>query len=133
MITRESIVKDFMKAMEVPIDEDYNVAGLELAMKLIKEECREVEEEVIIMLGELGMGGTVDFDTSMRLLKELADLQYVVSYFATRFGMNLESAFRRVHFSNMSKLDDYGKPVRRSDGKIMKSENYQPPYLRDLV
>ena len=42
-------------------------------------------------------------------------------------------AFRRVHLSNMSKLGDDGKPVKRDDGKIMKGPNYQPPVLDDLV
>lgn len=42
-------------------------------------------------------------------------------------------AFVRVHQSNMSKLDDNGKPVRRDDGKIMKGPNYAPPDLTDIV
>lgn len=45
----------------------------------------------------------------------------------------MEEAFKRVHASNMSKLDDNGKPIRREDGKIMKGPNYEPPYLDDLV
>lgn len=43
-------------------------------------------------------------------------------------------AFERVHSSNMSKLGDDGKPVRRKiDGKILKGPNYEPPVLTDLV
>lgn len=42
-------------------------------------------------------------------------------------------AFVRVHKSNMSKLGDDGKPVRREDGKIMKGPNYAPPDLTDIV
>ena len=33
----------------------------------------------------------------------------------------------------MSKLDDYGNPVYREDGKVMKGPNYAPPNLEDLV
>ena len=36
-------------------------------------------------------------------------------------------AFSTVHDSNMSKLDDDGKPIRREDGKILKGPNYYPP------
>ena len=39
----------------------------------------------------------------------------------------------RVHKSNMSKLDEYGKPIYRDDGKVLKGPNYQPPDLEDLV
>lgn len=42
-------------------------------------------------------------------------------------------AFARVHASNMSKLDDDGKPIKREDGKVMKGPNYKPPVLDDLV
>jgi hypothetical protein len=45
----------------------------------------------------------------------------------------LHEAFARVHQSNMSKLDDDGKPIKREDGKIMKGPNYMPPDLSDLV
>lgn len=42
-------------------------------------------------------------------------------------------AFSRVHKSNMSKLGDDGKPIKREDGKVLKGPNYQPPNLSDLV
>ena len=42
-------------------------------------------------------------------------------------------AFHRVHQSNMSKLDDNGKPIRRADGKVLKGPNYKAPDLSDLV
>lgn len=43
------------------------------------------------------------------------------------------SAFEIVHASNMSKLDDDGKPVRREDGKIMKGPNYTAPDMMPVV
>lgn len=42
-------------------------------------------------------------------------------------------AFKRVHASNMSKLGDDGKPIKRADGKVVKGPNYKPPVLDDLV
>ena len=39
----------------------------------------------------------------------------------------------RVYESNMSKLDDDGKPQYRSDGKVLKGPNYKKPDLYDLV
>ena len=40
--------------------------------------------------------------------------------------------FKRVHASNMSKLDENGKVVRREDGKVMKSDQYRAPDMTGL-
>ena len=91
-----------------------------LATKLIHEECAEFMDET--------------GDDQAALLKELADLVYVCYGYADRFGWDLDEAFRRVHLSNMSKLDPVtGKPIFREDGKILKSSGYKEPNLRDLV
>ena len=66
-------------------------------------------------------------------LKELADLVYVCAQYAENMDWDLEQALRRVHKSNMSKLGDDGKPIKREDGKVLKGPNYQPPDLSDLV
>jgi NTP pyrophosphatase (non-canonical NTP hydrolase) len=66
-------------------------------------------------------------------LKELADLVYVCAQYAENMDWDLEQALRRVHKSNMSKLGDDGKPVKREDGKVLKGPNYKPPDLSDLV
>jgi predicted HAD superfamily Cof-like phosphohydrolase len=66
------------------------------------------------------------------LIKELADLVYVTYGYASTFGWNLDEAVRRVHASNMSKLDEDGQPIFRADGKVLKGPNYKEPYLADL-
>ena len=66
-------------------------------------------------------------------LKELADLVYVCYQFAANMNWDLDEAMHRVHESNMSKLDEYGKPIFREDGKVLKGPQYQPPNLEDLV
>jgi NTP pyrophosphatase (non-canonical NTP hydrolase) len=66
------------------------------------------------------------------LIKELADLVYVTYGYAATFGWNLDEAVRRVHASNMSKLDEDGQPIFREDGKVLKGPNYKEPYLEDL-
>ena len=66
-------------------------------------------------------------------LKELADLIYVCAQYAENMNWDIEQALRRVHKSNMSKLGDDGKPIKREDGKVLKGPNYQPPDLSDLV
>jgi NTP pyrophosphatase (non-canonical NTP hydrolase) len=66
-------------------------------------------------------------------LKELADLVYVCYQYAENLGWDLDEALNRVHASNMTKLGEDGKPIRREDGKVLKGPNYQPPNLNDLV
>jgi predicted HAD superfamily Cof-like phosphohydrolase len=66
-------------------------------------------------------------------LKELADLVYVCYQYAAAKEWDLDEAMKRVHKSNLSKLDEYGKPIRREDGKVLKGPNYSPPTLTDLI
>ena len=65
-------------------------------------------------------------------LKELADLVYVCYQYAENMGWFLDEALDRVHQSNLSKLDEDGKPIYREDGKVLKGPNYNPPTLEDL-
>ena len=66
-------------------------------------------------------------------VKELADLVYVCYQYAAAKEWDLDEAMKRVHASNLSKLDEYGKPIRREDGKVLKGPNYEPPNLKDLI
>jgi NTP pyrophosphatase (non-canonical NTP hydrolase) len=111
----------FREAMDQPLNTpDENVH--ELQFGLIIEEYNELRVEYEDELS----GSKVD------QLKELADLVFVCYQYAAARGWDLDTAMRRVFESNMSKLVD-GKPLRRSDGKVMKGPNYQPPILDDLV
>jgi len=94
--------------------------------KLIVEEFKEfldAEQQLII-------GFTRNATDT---LKELADLVYVCYQYAENLGWNLDEALYRVHKSNMTKLDDEGKPIFREDGKVLKGPNYKEPNLNDLV
>jgi len=101
-------------------------ASRTLQKRLIVEEFKEFLEAE----QQLIMGLKVN---SAECLKELADLVYVCYQYAANLGWDLDEALDRVHQSNMSKLDDNGNPIYREDGKVLKSKNYQPPNLTDLV
>ena len=66
-------------------------------------------------------------------LKELADLVYVWYKYDENMRWDLDGALDLVHQSNMSKLDEDGKPIYREDGKVLKGPNYKPPDLSDLI
>tara|TARA_X000001382_G_scaffold109049_1_gene85150 strand:+ start:410 stop:850 length:441 start_codon:yes stop_codon:yes gene_type:complete len=69
----------------------------------------------------------------INLLKELSDVVFVCYQFAAAFNLDLDEAMQRVYDSNMSKLDEQGKPIYRADGKVLKGPNYMPPNLQDCV
>ena len=93
--------------------------------KLIVEEFKEFLEAE----GMLFMHGR---NHQEHALKELADLVYVCYQYAENMGWFLDEALNRVHESNLSKLGEDNKPIRREDGKILKGPNYKPPDLSDL-
>lgn len=116
----------FRKAFD--FGNDFSVAGFQLQKRLINEEYYEV----ISACEECDVKG---FNTASKieLLKELSDLVFVCYQMAAYLHMDLDEAMRRVFESNMSKLGDDGKALRREDGKVLKGPNYQPPNLLDLV
>jgi NTP pyrophosphatase (non-canonical NTP hydrolase) len=101
----------------------------DMQMRLIHEEYLEFIEAEAIISGE----PTATFYNYENALKELADLVYVCFQYAENREWDLLTALNRVHQSNMSKLDENKRPIRRDDGKILKGPNYKPPYLTDLV
>lgn len=132
-LSREDVVSEFHKAFGQDVDKEMNSRNLKLRHGLIYEEYEELKDEFAAALADLAQYGEVKPKTKERMLKELADLQYVISGMAVTFGLPLQVAFVRVHKSNMSKLGEDGKPVYREDGKVLKSDKYAPPDLEDLV
>lgn len=113
------MVRQFHRIMGQDLDATYAQNGDldRLRIKLVSEEFDEVCAS----------------ESDDNLLKELADLVYVTYGYAAAFGWDLDEAVRRVHASNMSKLDENGDPLYRNDGKVMKGPNYEAPDLSDLV
>jgi predicted HAD superfamily Cof-like phosphohydrolase len=109
--------KAFGQALDVDSSKDEAFDLSLLRARLIREEYSEVMSAV----------------NDEEVLKELADLLYVVYGTAATFGWDIDTAFNRVHESNMSKLGDDGKPIYREDGKVLKGPNYKPADLSDLV
>jgi len=105
---------------------------IRLRTKLIYEEVDEFMEEIyeIDFFEAHLLRKEIDKE---KVLKELCDILYVVYGFASTFGLDIDTAFNRVHASNMSKLGDDGNPVYRDDGKVMKGPHYKPADLKDLV
>ena len=123
--------------------ETFNAKDKDLYYKLCMEEAEEVLEAVEHLLKELSDFGYVI--TGYQNLGGLTDMLLANPNIAaaTMWMMDIidephlhatyDEAFRRVHASNMSKVGDDGQPVRNEAGKVLKTNNYKAPDLRDLV
>ena len=63
----------------------------------------------------------------------LTDILYVTYGAGHAFGINLDKCFEEVQISNMSKLDEDGKPIFNESGKVMKGPKYFKPDLTKFV
>jgi predicted HAD superfamily Cof-like phosphohydrolase len=65
----------------------------------------------------------------------LTDLAYVLfgTYVSHGLEEPAEALFDEVHRSNMSKLDESGRPIYRADGKVLKSARFSEPDLAKVL
>jgi hypothetical protein len=115
----------------------------QLWLTLIDEEIAEAQEALAHVLKEMadvqyvvdGLKTLVGHDAACRLIgaDRFGAMDVLEDAFYGAYDYLIKQAHERVHASNLSKLDDNGKPIRREDGKIMKGSNYKAPDLMDLV
>ena len=122
----ETAAHEFRSKYELPLG--LTTSSLNLQQNLIDEEHLEVAHAYLDLKEDISNKRARE-----HLLKELADLVYVCHQMAACFGWDLQTAHNRIHASNLSKLAEDGKPIRREDGKILKGPNYYEPSLIDLV
>ena len=130
-------VSAFHRAGDIPIANRPIAPAPErvrLRAKLIDEECQEVlsamfadwrrDREIDQSRVEVDMLGVAD---------GLADLIYVVIGAALEFGIPLERVWEEVQDANMRKVAADGRIRRRSDGKLLKPDDWQPPDIKTAV
>ena len=100
----------------------------DMQLRLIKEESTEFFEAADELFAD-----PEDPDLREALVKELSDLVFVCYQFAAAHSIDLDEAMFRVFESNMSKLDEEGKPIYRADGKVLKGPRYKAPDLSTCV
>jgi predicted HAD superfamily Cof-like phosphohydrolase len=65
----------------------------------------------------------------------LGDQLYILFGTILKHGLQhkIEAVFDEIHRSNMSKLDENGKPIFREDGKVLKSNLYFRPDISKFL
>jgi predicted HAD superfamily Cof-like phosphohydrolase len=91
-----------------------------LRIDLIKEELEELTE-------------AMNNKDLLEVADALTDILYVTYGAGHAFGIDLDQCFEEVQNSNMSKLDENGKPIYNDSGKVMKGPNYFKPDLSKFV
>ena len=93
---------------------------MQLRFDLIKEEL----DELSVAIKDMDIVEVAD---------ALTDLLYVVYGAGHSFGIDLDKCFAEVQRSNMSKLDNDGKPIYNENGKVLKGPNYSKPNLKQFL
>ncbi len=118
-----SKVGTFMKTFgqEVKTKPSFSTEKInKLRLDLIKEELEELEE-------------AMNNKDLLEVADALTDILYVTYGAGHAFGIDLDKCFDEVQNSNMSKLDEQGKPIYNESGKVMKGPKYFKPDLSKFV
>ena len=116
-------VKKFMKTFGQEVKEKAEFPSSKitsLRYDLIREELAELKD-------------ALDKKDIKEVADALTDILYVTYGAGHAFGINLDKCFEEVQNSNMSKLDENGKPIYNESGKVMKGPNYFKPDLSKFV
>ena len=91
-----------------------------LRLALIQEELNELK-------------AAMKSNDLLEVADALTDILYVTYGAGHAFGIDLDKCFQEVQNSNMSKLDDNGRPIYNNAGKVMKGPKYFKPDLSKFI
>ena len=91
-----------------------------LRIDLIKEELSELTE-------------AMNNRDLLEVADALTDILYVTYGAGHAFGVDLDKCFNELQRSNMSKLDENGKPIFNNHGKVLKGPNYFKPNIEKFI
>ena len=91
-----------------------------LRIDLIKEELDELTD-------------AMNNKDLLEVADALTDILYVTYGAGHAFGIDLDKCFDEVQNSNMSKLNENGKPIYNESGKVLKGPGYFRPNLEKFI
>lgn len=119
-------VQQFHEAFGVPVS-GQPTAAISTDLRALR--VRLLEEELEEYKAATAAGDIV------AVADALTDLAYVLFGTYVTHGLQdvAEALFDEVHRSNMSKLDENGRPLYREDGKVLKSARFSQPNLVKIL
>jgi len=128
-------VKEFHKAFGVPSAEK----PTEPTRELFDLRTDLMEEELSEFYAAHYPNRAGEFEPDLiEIADAIGDMLYVIYGTADQYGLDADAIFAEVHRSNMSKLDENGKPlfhdgITGPKGKVRKSAGFQEPKLREVI
>jgi predicted HAD superfamily Cof-like phosphohydrolase len=119
-------VQQFHEAFGVPVA-DRPTADIPNEVRALR--ARLLEEELAEYRAAAALGDIV------AVADALTDLAYILFGAYVTHGLQdaADALFDEVHRSNMSKLDEHGRPLYRADGKVLKSARFSQPDLKPIL
>ena len=110
---------------------NYGYDSQNMDLRLEKED--EVERFSIQLYHYVTSHADMKNKDILEVADALTDILYVTYGAGHAFGIDLDKCFEEVQNSNMSKLDQNGKPIYNESGKVLKGPNYFKPDLSKFV
>ena len=85
-----------------------------------------IEEEYLELQTAYGKGDLVE------IADACADLKWVIEGLEITLGIPAQDVWFEVGRSNLSKISDNGKILKREDGKVLKPDTYSPPDIKKV-
>ena len=149
----EMVMQQAWKAF--PIYRKYSLKKRADFLRAIAKEIEELGDELLKVTGEetnlpevrlRGERGRTIFQLNqyadacekgdiVEIADALGDQLYILFGTMLKHGLQhkMEEVFDEIQRSNMSKLDEQGNPIFREDGKILKSNLYFRPNIKDIL
>ena len=127
----ERLIEEEVMELHVELTED------NINRENVLKEAADVIYVVTPLIGIVEALGDIGLVSEERMIKLQKLVERADNKLEVAIGMfgedTIGEAVKLVHASNMSKLGEDGKPIRRDDGKILKGNNYKAPDLSALV
>ena len=157
--SRQDLVRDFMvqtdqidpSGPKVDINNltEKDLAIIRLRLKLLTEELGELFETFLdkntFQQDFLPLFNIIESKTNnlknqnldldiVKIAHAVSDLDYVLTGIPAWLSIPQDACFQAIHESNMTKLDPItGKVFKRTDGKVVKPDNFIPVDLTNIV
>lgn len=130
-MTFDEKIKAFNRMYGLPCHDLPHLAGtradiierLQNFKNILLEEINEVDE----IITQIQDGYPAPVDALVDIADWLGDIQVYCASEMRKYGLENAAILETIMASNMSKLDENGKPIYDERGKVMKGPNYWKP------
>lgn len=125
-----------MEKQILQVAEFHDTYGVPRAKSPMFPKGERVNLRIDLLVEEVGeVSAAAENGDIAELADGIIDCMYILIGTAHEYGFAhlLPQMFDEVHRSNMSKLGEDGKPIKRADGKVLKGPNFTLPDLKKII